>query len=103
MNIANQVQDNLNKLTAVVSDVNETMEDETYGVDPKMPLVPPAFIPPIKVLTYQQTLEATEEASTATADNNVAIDFSKLFLEEVYNIQQETATKIRIRENVVTS
>ena len=48
--IANQVQDHLNKLKTVVSDVKDTMEAETYGIDPNIPLVTPTLVPPIKVL-----------------------------------------------------
>ena len=79
------------------------MEAETYGVDPNVPLVAPALVPSIKVLIQKQALEATEEESTATAGNSIEIDFSKLFLEELYNIQQEAATKIRLRENTISS
>ena len=90
--IANQVQDHLNKLTMAISGFKDTVEAETYGVDPNVPLVAPALFPSIKVLFQKQALEATEEASTTTTGNSIEIDFSKLFLEELYNIQQEAAT-----------
>ena len=87
MSIANQVQDHLNKLTVDDNDAKDTVEVETYGVDPSMPLVAPTLVPPIKVLIQKQALEATKEESVATTNNNIDIDFSKFLLEEIYRIQ----------------
>ena len=63
------------------------METERYGVDPSMPLVAPTLVPLIKVLIQKQPLEAIEEASIGTDDNNVEIDFSRFFLEKIYSVQ----------------
>ena len=46
-------------------------------------------------------MEADAETSAGPDDNSVQIDFSKLALNEVYEIQQEAVSKIRLRENVV--
>ena len=86
VSIATQVQDHLNKLTTNINDIKDTMEAETYGVDPNVPLVTPALVSLIKVLIQKQALEATKEASTDTTDHSVEIYFSKLFLEDIYSI-----------------
>ena len=76
VSIANQVQDHL----------KDTLEAETYGAYPRMPLVTPTLVPPIKVLIQKQELEANEETSIGTGDNSTKIDFSKFLLEEIYSI-----------------
>ena len=86
VSIATQVQDHLNKLTVAINDIKDTMEAETYGTDPSMPLVTLTLVPLIKVLIQMQALEVNEETSTGTGDNSAEIDFSKLLLEEVYSI-----------------
>ena len=53
VSIANQVQDHLNKLTAVFNDVKDTVEAKTYGIDPSVPLVAPTLVPLIKVLIHK--------------------------------------------------
>ena len=102
LNIATQVQHHINKLTEAIQDVKATMpEAETYGVDPSILLVTPALVPPIKVVIQRHALEVDVETSACPDDNSAQIDFSKLALEEVYNIHQGAAFKIRLRENDV--
>ena len=62
------------------------MEAETYGVDPSMPLVTLTLVPLIKLLIQKQAIEANEETSAGTSDNNAEIDFSKFLLEKIYSI-----------------
>ena len=86
VSIATQVQDHLNKFTVAINDIKDTVEAETYGVDPSMPLVTPTVFPPIKVLIQRQELGTSKEISVNLGDNNTEIDFSKFLLEEVYSI-----------------
>ena len=50
LNIATKVEGRLNKLIEVIQDVKATVEANKYGVDPSIPLVEPALVPPIKVV-----------------------------------------------------
>ena len=50
VNIASQVKGHLNKLIEAIQDVKATVEAETYGVDPNVPLVTPTLVPPITVV-----------------------------------------------------
>ena len=80
------------------------MEAETYGVDPSVPLVTLvtlALVPLIKVVIQRNALEVDAETSAGPDDNSMQIDFSKLTLEEFYNIQQGVTFEIWLRENVV--
>ena len=97
VSIANQVQGHLNKLTTAINDIKDTVEVETYGVDPNVPLVTPMLVPAIKVLIQKQALEANEETSVGTSDNNAKIDFSKFLLEDFYIVQQVAATKLWLK------
>ena len=58
VNIATQVKGHLNKLIEAIHDVKGTVEAETCGVDPSIPLVIPALVPPIKVMIHRKALEA---------------------------------------------
>ena len=49
LNIASQVEGHLNKLVEAIQDVKATIEAETYGVDPSIPLATLALVSPIKV------------------------------------------------------
>ena len=48
LHIATQVEGHLNKLIEAIQDVKATVEAETYGIDPSIPLVTPELVPPIK-------------------------------------------------------
>ena len=70
VNIATQVEGHLNKLIEAIQDVKATVEAETYGVDPSIPLVTPDLGPPIKVTIQRQSLEAKAETSAGRDDNS---------------------------------
>ena len=53
------------------------------------------------MVIQRQELEEDAETSAGLDDNSAQIDFSKLALEEVYNIQQATASEIWLRENFI--
>ena len=101
LNIPTQVEGNLNKLIESIQDVKATVEAQTYGVDPSIQLVTPTLMLPIKVVIYRQALKPDVETSAGPDDNSAQIEFSKLALEEVYNIQRVAVSKIWLRENVV--
>ena len=72
-------------------------------MDPSVTLVMPDLVPSIKVKVQAQAME-TKTTYFDTAMHrfeNMHIEFSKLSLNEVYEIQQEAATKVQLRENVV--
>ena len=81
--------------------VKAIVEAMTYGFDHSIPLVTQVLVPPIKVTIQRQVLEEDAKTSASPKDNSVQIDFSKLALNEVYEIQQAATFEIRIRENVV--
>ena len=101
INIATQVEGHLNKLIKAIQDVKATVEADTYGVDPSIPLVTLELVSPIKVMIQRKALEAEAETSAGPDDNNTQIDLSKLALNEVYEIQHVAASKIQLREIVV--
>ena len=70
-----------------INNVKDTVEDETYGIDPSVPLVAPTLVPPIKVIIQKQALEVNEETSAGASDNNIEMEFSGLLLEDIYSIQ----------------
>ena len=49
LSIADQVGNHLTKLVDAINEVKFTVEVETYGMDPIVPLVTPELVPPIKV------------------------------------------------------
>ena len=95
----------LNKLIKVISDVKAIVEAETYGVDPNIQVVAPILVPPIMVTIQTSTLQI--ETGPSAFDNMVnkfstlQLDFSRMPLSEVYEVQQEAAMEMRLRENVV--
>ena len=102
LNIATQVEGHLNKLIEAIQDVKITMEAETYGVDPSVLLVTPLLVSSIKVVIQRHALEEDVDISIGYDDHNAQIDFSKLSLEEVYNIQQGVVFEIWLRENAIS-
>ena len=68
--IATHVQDHLNKLTAAINDIKDTVEVETNGVDPSVPLITLMLVPPIKVLIQRQELETNKETSVGPSDKS---------------------------------
>ena len=89
-----------------INEVKATMEADTYGVDPSVPLVTPELVPPIKVHIHGYALETRTDTS---AFDDIVKDFdtldiklSKLALSEVYGFQQAVTLKIWLRENVVS-
>ena len=101
VSIATQVQDHLNKLTVDVNNIKATVEVETCGIDPNMPLVTSMLVPPIKLLIHKQELEVNEETSAGASDNNIEIDFYRLLLEDIYSIKKAAAIELRLRKNVI--
>ena len=55
----------------VIQDVKATVEAETYGVDPNIPLVTPELVSPIKVVIQRKALEVDAKTSVVPDDNNV--------------------------------
>ena len=96
----------MNKLIDAINEVKATVEAETYDVDPNVQVVPPQLVPPVKVTIQTSALEIGTSPSTFENVVNefatLQLDFSKLPLIEVYEVQQEAATKMRLRENVVS-
>ena len=97
--IANQVGNHLNKLIESINEVKATVEADTCGVDPNVPLATPKLVLPIKVNILRRALET--ETKTSALDDSLQIVFSKLGLSEVDEVQQVVASEIRLRGNVV--
>ena len=74
-------------------------------MDPSVPLVTPNLVPPIKVQIQGRAMEIGMMTSAfddvVKEFDTLQIEFSKLSLGEVYELQQEAVTEIRMRENVV--
>ena len=86
-----QVTEHLNKLTEAINDVKDIFEPKTYAMDPNVPLVTPELVPPIKVEIHGRAME-TGMGMGAFDDvvkyfDTLQIDFSKLTLGEVYELQ----------------
>ena len=47
--LTKKITEHVNQLTEAVNEVKATVEAETYGVDPSIPLVTPELVPLIKV------------------------------------------------------
>ena len=92
VSIAYQVGNHLTKLVDAINEVKAVVEAETYGMDPSVPLVTLELVLLIKVQIQGCTLETGAE--TSEIDDIVKefdplhIDFSKLTLSEVYDLQQ---------------
>ena len=56
-NVVGQVSEHLNKLIEAINDVKATIEAETYGMDPNVPLVTQELVSPIKVQIHRCTME----------------------------------------------
>ena len=82
----------MNKLIESINEVKSTIEAETYGVDPNVPLATPELVPPIKVNILRRALET--EIETSALDDSLQIEFSKLALSEVYEVQQAVAFEV---------
>ena len=100
--IVDQVKIHLNKLIEAINEVKATMEADTYGVDPNInALTTTTLLSLIKVKNLGCALEMEVETSAVDDNSTLQIDFSKLALSEVYEVQQSITFKIRLRENVV--
>ena len=98
--IADQVGNHLTKLVDAINEVKAIVEAETYGVDPNVPLVTLELVSLFKVGIQGCTME-TGMGTIVFYDvvkefDTLQIGFSKLTLGEVYELQQESVTKIRV-------
>ena len=90
LRLNDKLADHINQLTDALNEVKRTIEAETYGVDPNIPLVTLELVLSIKV----EIQACVMEKGISTYNNVVhefetlSMDFSKLTLEEVYAMQQ---------------
>ena len=98
VSIVDQVGNHLTKFIGSINEVKSFVEVDTYALDPIVPLVVPDLVPPIKVQIHGCTLEIGTETSAfddVIKDfDTLQMDFSKLSLGEVYELQRETVTKV---------
>ena len=66
--------------------VKAIVEAMTYGFDHSIPLVTQVLVQPIKVTIQRQVLEEDAKTSAGPNDESMQIDFSKLDLNEIYDI-----------------
>ena len=106
MQVEKKVTEHLNKLIDAINNVKTTVEAETYGVYPSIPLVTPELVSLIKVEIDGTTLETG--TTTGAFDDVVKefatlqVDFSKISLGLFYEIEHLAAMEIGLRENVLS-
>ena len=78
----NSITTKVNRLAETVIEVHDTMQDETYGVDPADTLAMPVLLPHLRIEIPVQEFsieEAKKEVSFHSLDTLI-LDFSKLTL-----------------------
>ena len=84
----------VNQMEETVAEVHDTMQAETYGVEPVDTLATLVLLLPLRIEMPTQefsTEEVEKEASVHSLDTLI-LDFSKLTLLPIYSIQHVVAT-----------
>ena len=78
----------VNQLEETMAEVCDTMQDETYGVDPTDTLVMPVLLPPliIEMPTQEFSTEEAEKEASVHSLETLTLYFSKLTLPQIYSI-----------------
>ena len=81
------------RLEEYVIEVCNTMQDETYGVDPLDTLVTLMVLPPlrIEIPTHAFSIDATKTDASVHILDTLTLDFSKIILPQIYSIQHAAA------------
>ena len=74
----------MNKLIEAINEVKATVEAETYGFYPNVPLATPELVSLIKLKILRRVLET--KTKTSALDDSLQIDFSKIALSEFYEV-----------------
>ena len=82
------------RVEEVVTKVHDTMQAETYGVDPSNTLAMLVLLPPlrIEIPVHAFSTDATKKDTSVHTLDILTLDFSKLTLPQTYSIQHVVAT-----------
>ena len=88
MRLTDQLDEHVSQLKEAINKFKATIEAETYGMDPSIPLVTPELVSPIKVELHGRVMEIgmTEYDDVVQGFKTLRIELSKLTLAEVYAI-----------------
>ena len=83
-------------LIEAINEVKSTVEAKTYGMDPNETLVTPLLFPLVKIDVQAREMETgTPEFDNIVHEfGTLMLDFSKLYLADVYSIQHAATTEL---------
>ena len=93
-----------NRLGETITEVHDTMQAKTYGVDPANTLTTPVLLPSLRIEMLEQTFSTEEEKKEVSVHSldTLILDLSKLNFPQIYSIHHASAIEVRIQENVVS-
>ena len=88
LQLTNKLTKHINQLIEAINKFKATIEAETYGMDPSIPLVTPELVLPIKVELHGWVMEIgiIEYDDVVHGFEMLRIEFSNLTLAKVYAI-----------------